>query len=272
MLRMRLSHIFERLLLQEILKMGKSRTGRPAKLGDEEALKCVFKVLRTGMQWREVDASVSFVTVFRRFQTWSKNNVFQNAYKRTIEVYRKLIPSKYYCIDSSYVKNKYGQQCVGKNHTDRGRKALKLSLITDQNGIAFSVTTDPGNRPDVTLLLSSLEGMLLNVESLPLYADRGYDSRKNRRICSMHGLQDRIFRRKTKTVRRTNAKRIVVEHSFSWLDKYRRLLMFYEQTPAPFTSFVFLALGHQLCSRFMHDEPSLFFTSQSDANRMTNRL
>ena len=50
MLRMRLSHIFERLLLQEILKMGKSRTGRPAKLGDEEALKCVFKVLRTGMQ------------------------------------------------------------------------------------------------------------------------------------------------------------------------------------------------------------------------------
>ena len=108
---MRLSHIFERLLLQEILKMGKSRTGRPAKLGDEEALKCVFKVLRTGMQWREVDASVSFVTVFRRFQAWSKNNVFQNAYKRTIEVYRKLIPSKYYCIDSSYVKNKYGQQC-----------------------------------------------------------------------------------------------------------------------------------------------------------------
>ena len=97
MLRMRLSHIFERLLLQEILKMGKSRTGRPAKLGDEEALKCVFQVLRTGMQWREVDASVSFVTVFRRFQAWSKNNVFQNAYKRTIEVYRKLIPSKYYC-------------------------------------------------------------------------------------------------------------------------------------------------------------------------------
>ena len=58
---MRLSHIFERLLLKEILKMGESRTGRPAKLGDEEALKCVFKVLRTGMQWREVDASVSFV-------------------------------------------------------------------------------------------------------------------------------------------------------------------------------------------------------------------
>jgi len=149
-------------------------------------------------------------------------------------------------ITASILLMSNGQQCVGKNHTDRGRKALKLSLITDQNGIAFSVTTDPGNRPDVTLLLSSLEGMLLNVESLPLYADRGYDSRKNRRICSMHGLQDRIFRRKTKTVRRTNAKRIVVEHSFSWLDKYRRLLMFYEQTPAPFTSFVFLVLGRKV--------------------------
>ena len=127
---------------------------------------------------------------------------FAKAYTKALQTYKKRVPSKHYCIDSSYVKNKYGQKCVGKNHTDRGRKALKLSLITDQNGIAFSVTTDPGNRPDVTLLSSSLEGMLLNLESLPFFADRGYDSRKNRRICTSYGLQDRIFRRKTKTVRR----------------------------------------------------------------------
>ena len=137
MLEMDLSKIFERLLIKEIDDLGKYKTGRPAKLGNEEALKCIFKVLRTGMQWREIDASVSFVTVFRRFQTWSDKNVFKKAYTKALQTYRKLVPSKHYCIDSSYVKNKYGQKCVGKNHTDRGRKALKLSLITDQNGIAF---------------------------------------------------------------------------------------------------------------------------------------
>ena len=195
MLEMDLSKIFERLLIKEIDDLGKYKTGRPAKLGNEEALKCIFKVLRTGMQWREIDASVSFVTVFRRFQTWSDKNVFKKAYAKALRTYRRLVPSKHYCIDSSYVKNKYGQKCVGKNHTDRGRKALKLSLITDQNGIAFSVTTDPGNRPDVTLLSSSLEGMLLNLESLPFFADRGYDSRNNRRICTsyciviLHGIR-----------------------------------------------------------------------------------
>ena len=116
MLRMRLSHIFERLLLKEILKMGKSRTGRPAKLGDEEALKCVFKVLRTGMQWREVDASVSFVTVFRRFQTWSKNNVFQ---MRTKGQFKSIGNSSLRNITASILLMSNGQQCVGKNHTDR---------------------------------------------------------------------------------------------------------------------------------------------------------
>ena len=97
--------------------------------------------------------------------------------------------------------------------------ALKLSIVTDQNGVSYGARTDPGNRPDVTLLSASLDAMLLNIERVPLYADRGYDSRNNRRICANAGLADRIFRRRTKTVRRTNARRIVVEHAFAWLVK-----------------------------------------------------
>ena len=84
MLEMDLSKIFERLLIKEIDDLGKYKTGRPAKLGNEEALKCIFKVLRTGMQWREIDASVSFATVFRRFQTWSDKNVFKKAYTKAL--------------------------------------------------------------------------------------------------------------------------------------------------------------------------------------------
>lgn len=97
----------------------------------------------------------------------------------------------------------------------------------------------------MVLLRSSLES-ILQLERVPLFADRGYDSRHNRSVCAEHGLQDRIFRRKTKTTRRTNAKRIVVEHSFAWLDQFRRLLRLYDHTPSKYLNWVFLALGHRL--------------------------
>ena len=77
--------------------------------------------------------------------------IFQNAFKRVLKTYNKLNPTKYYCIDSSYVKNQYRRSGLGKNHTDRGRKAIKLSLIVDQNGVSYGMRCDPGNRPDVTL-------------------------------------------------------------------------------------------------------------------------
>ena len=248
---MKVSNIFKQFILEEINRLTQNKSkGRPLTLKHEEAIDCVFKVLRTGMQWREIQSSVSYATVFRRFQAWSAMDIFKSAYRRALSVYQKLVSGKYYCIDSSYVKNRFGQSCVGKNHTDRGRKAAKVSIITDQNGVSHSISMYPGNKPDVILLTSSLQQMLVSLESLPLYADRGYDSKHNRAVCNSFGLKDRIFRRRTKTCRRSNAKRIVVEHSFSWMDKFRRLLMLYEQTSAPFLSFTFLGLGHHLCQRF----------------------
>ena len=65
------------------------------------------------------------------------------------------------------------------------------------------------------------------------------------------GLKDRIFRRKTKTVRRTNAKRIVVEHTFAWLDQYRRLLLCYEQTPQTYLAFAIIAMGNLISRRLV---------------------
>ena len=57
---MKLSLVFKNIVLQTVDRLCPSkRTGRPMTLGNEEALDCMFKVLRTGMQWREIDASVS---------------------------------------------------------------------------------------------------------------------------------------------------------------------------------------------------------------------
>jgi len=162
-------------------------------------------------------------------------------------------PTEYLCIDSSYVKNRFGRTCVGRNHTDRGRKALKLSLVVDQSGIPHAFSCDPGNRPDVCLFASTLSKACDELDRLPIYADRGYDSRRNRSACANLGSADRIFRRKCKTTRRTNAKRIVVEHSFAWMGRFRRLLLCYEQTPRVFEAFCVLAFVHLMCMRLPSD-------------------
>lgn len=177
--------------------------------------------------------------------------VFEHAYAKALYTYQKLSPAKQYCVDSSYVKNRYGRVGVGKNHTDRGRKALKLSVVSDDSGMVVGACCHPGNRPDVVLLEDTLRSAFVRLEALELFADRGYDSRRNRSLCRDYGVKDRIFRRKTKTVRRTNAKRIVVEHTFAWLDHYRRLLLCYEQTPQAYLTFVMLALGNLLSNRIV---------------------
>ena len=51
---MKLSLVFKNILLQTVDRLCPSkRTGRPKTLGDEEALDCIFKVLRTGMHYEQ---------------------------------------------------------------------------------------------------------------------------------------------------------------------------------------------------------------------------
>lgn len=245
-----LHRVFERLVLSEAEKRCPAcPRGRPRKLDDVSALTLMFKVLRTGMQWRELDCAVDYTTVLRKLHAWARCGVFDAAYARVLRTHKRLNPPSHYCVDSTYVKNAFGRECVGRNHTDRGRLALKLSAVVDDQGVPYGVCCHAGNRPDVCLLDDSLRSVLVEMEHLPLFADKGYDSRHNRGVCHRRGLLDRIFRRRSSSTRRTHARRIVVEHTFAWLKSCRRLLHFYETTPRVFLAFVFLASGNLLTRR-----------------------
>lgn len=244
------SKVFERLILSEIgLHCPPPVTGRPRKLSDAKTLAIIFSVLRSGMSWREIDCDVHYTNVLRRMHSWREQSVFVNAYKRALVTYKKLFPTKYYAVDSSYVKNAYSSECVGKNHTDRGRKALKLSIVVDHTGIPHGACCHPGNKPDVILLEDSITGMFTSLDALPMYADKGYDSKRNRQLCSKYGLKDRLMKRRCKTGRRANAKRVVVEHSFAWMKRYKRLIQLYEHSSRQFLTFVVVAFGDILGKR-----------------------
>lgn len=259
---MKLSAVFENLILAGAAEAAPpARTGRPRALSDSQVSTLLFKLLRTGCQWRELECgTASFMVVYRRVQLWERMNVIENAYQRALKTYSKLRPPKRHLMDSSHVRNRHGRQPhTGRNHVDRGRQGTKVSVVTDDARIVYGVHLAPSNRPDVVLLDQTLDSRWVKLDGIELWADRGYDSRANRQRCADRNVKDRIFRRKTKTTRMSNAKRVVVEHVFAHLQGMRRLSFRYEQRQEMFRLLFILAFGHRLGHALGHIDPRLRF-------------
>ena len=109
-----------------------NRKRRPMQLDIREGIDCLFRLVRTGMQWREVNiASVSYITLFKHVHRWVDAGLFQATYASLLARYATGHDQKYYIVDSSHVKNAYGRQGLGRSPVDRGRKGLKISILAD---------------------------------------------------------------------------------------------------------------------------------------------
>ncbi len=113
--------------------------------------------------------------------------------------------------------------------------------------MAYTVT--PGNRNDVTQLLPLLDrigpvrGRVGRPRRKPdvLYADRGYDFDKYRRILRRRGIGHRIARRGVAHGSGLGRTRYVVERTFAWLHGFKRLAVCYERRADLHEAFVALA-------------------------------
>lgn len=62
-----------------------------------------------------------------------------------------------------------------------------------------------------------------------LHADKAYDHRRCRRACQRRQIKPRIARRGVETSQRLGRHRWVIERSFAWLNRFRRLTIRYER-------------------------------------------
>ena len=80
------------------------RKRRPIKLDIDEAIDCLFRLVRTGMQWREVEiTSVTYSSLFKHVQRWVDGNIMQDAYSAILNKYASKCDGKYYIVDLSHV-------------------------------------------------------------------------------------------------------------------------------------------------------------------------
>ena len=219
----------------------------------DDVFKYVMYILRTGCQWRSlVTSNVSWQTVHRHFCIWSRKGLIEQAYYKLVSIYlqRIGIQQRHIITDTSFIKNINGIDCVGPSSVDRGRKATKISIITDELGVTLGVTFHRGNKCDYKAFLHTFDQMRRRfgkfMEGRVFYADKAYDNRRCASAISKHSLTNNCCRRKSPPNPGNTKPRIVVEHVFSWLDKFRRLFVRYERQIVHHKSLTFIALAHRL--------------------------
>src|SRR5438270_10979250 len=154
---------------------------------DRVCLEAILFVLRTGCQWKALDATrfCPGSSAHDRFQRWVKQGVFQSMWEAGLLAYDDWqgIDWSWLAMDGCMTKAPLGGKKTGRNPTDRGKRGAKRSLLVEANGIPVGLAVDGANRHDMKLVRQTFEsipegaGRPRPTAAAPqgLCLDKGYD-------------------------------------------------------------------------------------------------
>ena len=128
-------------------------------------------------------------------------------------------------------------------------KGRKRQIITDTLGLLVCALVHPANLADNTMILSLLRRIPFTSRLARLVVDAGYDSPAVAARCAQWlGIDYEVVQRVGKGFQ-VQARRWVVERTFAWFGKYRRLSKDYEQLPEVSEAFLYVASIHIMTRR-----------------------
>ena len=142
---------------------------------------------------------------------------------------------------------------TGPNPTDRGKRGVKRSLLTDARGVPLGVVIDGANRNDHKLMHRTLAAIPVRrprpTRHHPqhLCLDKGFDYDEPRALAAAFGfmlhLRSRGEEVRARRHARAKARRWVVERTHSWLHRFRSILIRWAKKPANYLALLHFALG-----------------------------
>ncbi|WTQ10429.1 IS5 family transposase [Streptomyces sp. NBC_00228] len=227
--------------------------GRP-RVPDRQALCGILFVLHTGIQWEYLPQELGFgsgMTCWRRLAAWNEAGVWNQLHQLLLNRLRSKnqLDWSRAVIDSPCPGRAQGPKS-GPSPVDRARPGSKHHIITDGQGIPLAVSLTGGNRNDVTQLLPLLDkippvaGVVGRPRRRPdmLFADRGYDHDKYRRLLRRRNIRPAIAERGQPHGTGLGTFRWVVERTISWLHGFRRLRIRWERRDDIHEAFLGLAV------------------------------
>jgi transposase len=224
-------------------------TGRPMAHELRAMLDAVGYVVRNGIEWRALPVDFPpWEAVYAFFARWSERGLPQRLVDRLrgrlrVGLGRQAQPSAA-IVDSQSVK---GAEWVGASTRgfDSGKKinGRKRHIAVDVEGFLLAVVVTAaniGDRMGAKLLVIALLDTCARLKLI--WADAGYDGTPLAgwiRVVADIALE--IIKRTELHVFRILPRRWVVERSFGWLLRYRRLVRDYERRPAHHEAMVYWA-------------------------------
>jgi len=232
----------------------KTKRGRP-RMDDRKAMNGIFFVARTGCQWKALPRSLGKKsTVHDRFQEWRKAGVFEEMWRRSLLDYDSMkgIDWEWQSMDTTMTKAPLGGKSTGPNPTDRAKSGTKRSILVDGYGVPIGLAVAGANRHDIKLAEKTLESMPIERprptrrEPQNLSLDKGYDFPSIDELVDEWGYTGHIARRgvdqsKRRRIPRYRARRWVVERTHSWMNRFRRLLIRWEEKKKNYLAMLHLA-------------------------------
>jgi transposase len=224
-------------------------TGRPMVHDLRAMIDAIGYVVRNGIEWRALPADFPpWSAVYAFFQRWSQRGLPQRLVDRLrgrlrTGLGRDVQPSAA-IVDSQSVK---GADTVGaaSRGFDGGKKinGRKRHIAVDVEGFLLAVVVTAasvGDRMGAKLLVIALLNSCTRLKLI--WADSGYDGKPLAEwVHAVARITLQVIKRTELHVFKVVPRRWVVERSFGWLLRYRRLVRDYERRPEHHEAMVYWA-------------------------------
>jgi transposase len=234
-------------LVKNCFQDRKGKKGRP-RMNARKAFFGILYVLNEGSRWHSLPSKFGKPsTVHGTYMRWLRDGTIRKIKNLLSSSYLASQPEMPYCFltDTSSSKAPFAQWS-GKNPTDRRKRGIKKSIITDHNGVPLAVTVGPANRHDSQFLKETFDELPhceTNKQKI-LLADAAYDAAVLKKYLKRRGfllIAVENKRRKKVVEKRATGFRWKVEPTHSWLHNFRGVKTCWAKTEESFLGFLQLA-------------------------------
>ena len=227
------------------------------------ALRDVFNglrwIIRAGAPWRLMPNDLPpWATVYQQPQRWVAAGVFE-AMVRDLrmllrEIQDRMPQPRAAVLDSRTLQSSPESGSRGAYDGAKRRKGSKVHIAVDTLGHLLALTVTPANEQDraqVAALAEQIQTVTDGAVDIG-YVDQGYTGDAAAAAAAAHGIHLVVV--KLPDVKRGFVllpRRWVVERSFAWMARFRRLARDYERLPTTLAGLHYLAFAIVMLKRFV---------------------